>query len=107
MLNKELTFTQAETLNLFFKASQTKRQYQRACLKIGKNGKSLEWDKDINSSNLEYVMLDIINLYLKSWNIICNGVLRAVDTSNKRSFDIIVIKNLVKIFENNVIKDIR
>lgn len=102
--NKELTYSQAEHIKLFCTAKQTKRPYDRAHFKVTSDGIGLIWDGDEKAKNLEIALADIINLYISKWGIIAVGILNV--TGNKRMYDIVVLKNKVKIWEHNTITSV-
>lgn len=101
--NKELSFSQAEYLRLFFSAKQTKRSYSKACLRILKSGRGVEWD-DTPTPNLEVAIADIIDLYLSKWGIKAVGVISIL---GKEYYDIVVVNNKVKIMKKNQILTIK
>jgi predicted MarR family transcription regulator len=106
ILNKELTFTQAESLRLLFRQSFENRKYNRIPMNIQSDGKSLVWNGDKDAFGLEFALADIINDYLSKWKIDCMGIIGVIDTDKILSYEIIMLKNKVKTFINNKISDV-
>ena len=98
-LSKELSFTQAEQLREFFSRSHT-GTYFRACLKISEDGRALCWDGSDEKVKLEYVFADVIKLFLKGWGIFCTGVVCVIGPKSEKSYEIVVLKSIVKVVQD-------
>lgn len=99
-LDRELTFTQASKLNELFEMEHIGRPYQRMCLRITHDGKGIRWDGSRDAPKLEMVLADVM-LLLDQNNIKAVGILN-VSENNKRIYDIVVVKNHVKIFDGKI-----
>lgn len=106
-LGRELTFTQAQHLRLFFQAPQTKRPYTRAALEISPDGRALQWDKQGNLEYLEVALADIVELYLAKWRLSANGVLSISGSPSDPTYDIVVINNRVRMFSQRQVTPVR
>jgi hypothetical protein len=105
-LIRELSFTQAQQLRLFFKAKQTVRPYPRACLEITPDGKGIQWDKDPDTKNLEIAIADLVDLYLSKWKLNPMGVIM-VSLPERMKYEIVILKYRVKLFQNNQLETIQ
>ena len=102
-LDRELTYTQASRLNKLFDIEHEGRQYKRMCLRITEDGKGIRWDGSRDAPKLELALVDVM-LMLDKHKIKAMGILH-VFKDNRKIYDIIVVKNQVKIF-NGEIKNI-
>ena len=102
-LDKELSFTQSETLRLFFSTKQTKRSYKRAALTISPDGRALQWDRSDDTEYLEQALADTVDLYLKKWGIRANGV---ITVSGKKRYEIIMLRDKVKTMQDGIIQNV-
>ena len=91
-LEKELTYTQAQKLTKHLKG-----------LQINQNGKIIQWD-GTDVSNLENSIKEIIPI-LKEYKMHPVGTIEAT-TKDDHTYQIIVIKNMVKVLHNGLIKNI-
>lgn len=104
-LGKELSFTQAEQLRDFFGRQHTGKYY-KACLRISPDGRALQWDGTDDKVRLEFVLADVINKFMKGWGINCTGVITATGTKTDQKYEIVVLKNLVKLIQDKHVFDI-
>jgi len=102
--DRELTYTQYQKINEYRDNKQSKN-YFRISLEITKDGKGLQWDGS-QTEFLEKAILDVVRELLIPWGIKAHGIIHASGNKNDRFYDIIVLNNSVKIYENNKIKNI-
>lgn len=101
---KELTFTQAQRLTLYLNLPVNK-SYNKINLEISSDGRALQWNKIEDIQLLHLAMLDIVNDFFKPNKIRANGVLVIVG-DNKMKYEIVVLKNMVKIYQDGEIRSI-
>lgn len=98
-LDRELTYTQAQQLSQFFIACHQK------CLEISNDGRAIQWNK-IQATDLQYIIFDIIEKFIKPWKINASGVIEVI-CDKKIRYEIIVLKNRVKIHRDGNISDVK
>lgn len=86
-LNRELKFSEAQTIQLFL----TNRG-----IRITTDGRGLIWDNDI-TEGVELALAEVLEKHISKLGIIAAGVLHVVKP-NKTTYDVVVIANKVKIF---------
>jgi hypothetical protein len=103
-LNRELSFSEAGRLTEFLTGTYTDRLYTRTGLTILADGRRLIWDGDYKIVNMEAVMADLM-LLLTEMNIRACGIIDAKE-NDKKKFQIVILKNMVKVAQDGEIKNI-
>lgn len=96
-LDHELSFTQAKKMNDYWENG-------RLGLRITEDGKGIRWDGTRGITNLETTLANSISLLDKmKFNAV--GIIRAYEKETKK-YDIIIIKNMVKVSDGMAISTI-
>lgn len=94
--DRELSYSQAQQL------SQLLRE-QQAALEITPDGRGLRWTK-VEPHDMCTTLVEAVKTYFKPWRINVHGVINVVGKKDERTYDIVLLKNRVKIYENGEIR---
>jgi hypothetical protein len=94
-LDRELSFTQAQTVN----------QLANKCsLELARDGRAIQWNKNQDIADIVAGITRTIEQLLQ-WKINANGVITVVG-DKKTHYELIVLKNRIKIYQNGEIRTI-
>ena len=103
-LDRELSYTQAQKLLQFFSSKPENKPYKSIPLEIISNGRAIQWNKNEDIDFVEIVIADTIQL-LKKYKIRAIGILK-VTGPKKMCFEIIILRDRVKVYDQGQIRDV-
>lgn len=103
-LDREPTFSQGQILQQMFEKQYEDKPYTRMGLILSADGRNIHWDGSRCELNIPAALVEVIRR-LKEFRIRSIGVMKAVENGHTM-FEIIVIKDLVKVRGQNGIRTI-
>jgi pyruvate dehydrogenase complex dehydrogenase (E1) component len=94
-LDRELSFTQAQTISQIT---------SRSPLELTRDGRAIQWNKKQEISEMVASMVKVIE-QIARWKINANGVITIIG-DKKTHYELIVLKNRIKIYQNGEIRTI-
>lgn len=104
-LDRELSYQQAMALNSFLKKEHTGKRYSSTCLEVTSDGRSLQWCSG-EILHMEHALADVIQEFLIPWKMQAHGVISVRGTKTERAYDVVVLSNRVKIYEDGKISSV-